>query len=83
MGCPHEAMVEEQKGYSLWIGGNDARRPTQGYLLKEFCTEEEILDIMDRINKVFVKYRTQPGKQRLGNIIQEIGFGPFVAELME
>ncbi|HPR41460.1 MAG TPA: Coenzyme F420 hydrogenase/dehydrogenase, beta subunit C-terminal domain [Candidatus Methanofastidiosa archaeon] len=82
-GCPHEAMVEDQVGYSLWIGGNDARRPTEGYLLKDFCTEEEIMDLMDRINKVFVKYRTQPGKQRLGNIIKEIGIGPFTAELME
>jgi len=80
-GCPHEAMVEEKVGYSLWIGGNDARRPTEGFLLKDFCTEEEILDIMDRLNKVFVKYRTQPGKQRLGNVIKQIGVGEFIKEL--
>ncbi|MBN1785503.1 MAG: Coenzyme F420 hydrogenase/dehydrogenase, beta subunit C-terminal domain [Candidatus Methanofastidiosa archaeon] len=82
-GCPHEAMVEDKCGYSLWIGGNDARRPTEGYLVKDFCTEEEILDMMDRINKAFVKHRTEPGKQRLGNIIETIGIGPFMDELKD
>jgi len=80
-GCPHEAMIEDKCGYSIWIGGNDARRPTQGFLLKEFCSEDEILEIMDKLNKIFVKYRTQPGKQRLGNIIERIGTGQFISEL--
>jgi len=81
--CPHEAMLEDKCGYSVWIGGNDGRRPTEGVLLKEFCTEEEILSLMDKINKVFVKHRTQPGKQRLGNILEEIGVGQFLHELGE
>ena len=81
-GCPHEAAVEDKSGYSLWIGGNDARRPTDGILLKSFCTKEEIPALVEKIGSVFVKYRTQPGKERLGNIIERIGEGQIVKEVL-
>jgi len=81
-GCPHEAALEDKIGYSVWIGGNDARKPTDGILLKEFCTKEEIPALIDKIGSVFVKYRTKPGKERLGNIIDLVGEGQFVREVM-
>jgi coenzyme F420-reducing hydrogenase beta subunit len=81
-GCPHEAAVEDKLGYSVWIGGNDARKPTDGMLLKEFCTKEEIPALIDKIGAVFVKYRTKPGKERLGNIIEMVGEGQFVREVL-
>jgi coenzyme F420 hydrogenase subunit beta len=81
--CPHEAMVEEKRGFYLYIGANDARRPTQSILLRTFVTEEEIPPIVDKILKLLGKYRTQPGKQRLGNIIAQIGVGEFIRELNE
>jgi coenzyme F420 hydrogenase subunit beta len=82
-GCPHEAAVEEQKGYSVWIGGNDGRRPTNGVLLKTFCTKEEIPSLVDKVGKTFVKYRTKPGKERLGNIIELVGEGQFISEVLK
>ncbi len=82
-GCPHDAAVEDKIGYSVWIGGNDARRPTNGVLLKEFCTRDEIPSLVEQIGKVFVKYRTKPGKERLGNIIELIGEGQFIREVLQ
>ncbi|MCM1987835.1 Coenzyme F420 hydrogenase/dehydrogenase, beta subunit C-terminal domain [Methanococcoides seepicolus] len=82
-GCPHEAAVEEQRGYSVWIGGNDGRRPTNGVLLKTFCTKEEIPSLIDKVGKTFVKYRTKPGKERLGNIIELVGEGQFISEVLK
>ncbi len=81
-GCPHEAALEDKVGYSVWIGANDARRPTDGVLLKEFCTKEEIPALIDKIAATFVKYRTKPGKERLGNIIELVGEGQFVSEVL-
>jgi coenzyme F420 hydrogenase subunit beta len=37
-----EAVIETERGYTMWIGGNDARRPADGIWLKSFCTKEEI-----------------------------------------
>jgi coenzyme F420 hydrogenase subunit beta len=81
--CPHEAMVEEKRGFNLYIGANDARRPTQSILLRTFISEEEVPAIVDRILALLNKYRTQPGKQRLGNIIDQVGVGEFIRELNE
>ena len=81
-GCPHEAAVEDKLGYSVFIGGNDARKPTNGILLKEFCTKEEIPPLINKIASTFVKYRTKPGKERLGNIIELVGEGQFVREVL-
>lgn len=81
-GCPHEAALEDEIGYSVWIGGNDARKPTNGILLKEFCTKDEIPALVQRIGDVFVKYRTKPGKERLGNIIELVGEGQFINEVL-
>ncbi|MGP8319568.1 MAG: Coenzyme F420 hydrogenase/dehydrogenase, beta subunit C-terminal domain [Methanosarcinaceae archaeon] len=82
-GCPHEGAVEDMVGYSVWIGGNDARRPTDGVLLKPFCTKEEIPELVNKVASVFVKYRTKPGKERLGNIIELVGEGQFIKEVLE
>lgn len=82
-GCPHEAMVEDKRGCSLWIGGNDARRPTEAILLRSFIPEEEIPQVVDNVLKLIGKYVTQPGRQRLGNIIDQVGIGEFTKELNE
>ncbi len=80
--CPHEAAVEDARGYSVWIGGNSGRRPTKAVLLKEFCTKEEIPALMEKVRQTFVKYRTKPGKERLGNIIAKVGEGQFIREVL-
>ncbi len=81
--CPHEAMIEEAKGYSLWIGGNDARIPTDGILLKNFCTKEDLFRLINSVAAVFLKYRTKPGRERLGNVIRRVGEGEFLREVFE
>jgi coenzyme F420 hydrogenase subunit beta len=82
-GCPHEAALEDKRGYSLWIGGNGARRPTEGVLIKSFCDEEEIIETINDVARAFIKYRTNPGKERLGNIMDKIGQGTFIKEILE
>ena len=81
--CPHEAMLEENKGYALWIGGNDARIPTDGILLRNFCTKEDLVRLINSVAAVFIKYRTKPGRERLGNVIQRVGEGEFLREVFE
>lgn len=80
-GCPREGAIEGKRGFSVWIGGNSARRPTDGILLKSFCTPEEIPIIIDRVSSHFAKHRTQPGKERLGNIMEKVGKGEFVSTM--
>ncbi len=81
--CPHEAVVETERGYSMWIGGNDARRPADGILLKSFCTKEEIPVLIDAVAKTLVKYKTKPGRERLGNVMKNVGEGKFVKEVLD
>ncbi len=80
-GCPHEGAIEGKRGFSIWIGGNSARRPTDGILLKSFCTAEEIPVIINKVSSHFAKHRTQPGKERLGNIMEKVGKGEFVSTM--
>jgi coenzyme F420-reducing hydrogenase beta subunit len=82
-GCPHEAVVETERGYSMWIGGNDARRPTDGILLKSFCKREEIPVLIDSVAKTLVKYKTKPGRERLGNVMKNVGEGKFIKEVLD
>ena len=65
------------------IGGNDARRLGDGILLKSFCTKEEIPELIDAVAKTFVKYRTKPGRERLGNVIKDVGEGKFIEEVLD
>ena len=65
------------------IGANDARRPADGILLKSFCTAEEIPKLIDAVASTFVRYRTKPGRERLGNVIKNVGEGRFIKEVLE
>ncbi|NOR59792.1 MAG: nitrite reductase, partial [Methanosarcinales archaeon] len=82
-GCPNEAAIEKERGYTMWIGANDARRPADGILLKSFCTTEEIPELIDAVAGTFVKYRTKPGRERLGNVIANVGEGRFLKEVLD
>ncbi|MCD4799201.1 MAG: Coenzyme F420 hydrogenase/dehydrogenase, beta subunit C-terminal domain [Methanosarcinales archaeon] len=82
-GCPNEAAIEKERGYTMWIGANDARRPSDGILLKSFCTTEEIPELIDAVAGTFVKYRTKPGRERLGNVIANVGEGMFLKEVLD
>jgi len=80
--CPNEAIEKEHR-YTMWIGANDARRPADGIFLKSFCTTEEIPELIDAVAGTFVKYRTKPGRERLGNVIANVGEGRFLKEVLD
>ena len=82
-GCPNEAMIEAERGYSVWIGGNDARRPADGILLKSFCKPEEIPAIIDAVAQTLLKYKKKPGRERLGNVMRRVGEGKFIKEVLD
>jgi coenzyme F420 hydrogenase subunit beta len=82
-GCPNEAAIEKERGYTMRIGANDARRPADGILLKSFCTSEEIPKLIDAVASTFLKYRTKPGRERLGNVIKNVGEGRFLKEVLD
>jgi coenzyme F420 hydrogenase subunit beta len=79
-GCPHEAVIETEHGYSTWLGDSDARRPAGGILLKSFCTKEEIPGLVDAVAKTLVKYKTKTGRERLGNVMKSEG--KFINEVL-
>ncbi|MEA1908399.1 MAG: 4Fe-4S binding protein, partial [Euryarchaeota archaeon] len=82
-GCPSEAAIEKERGYTMWIGANDARRPADGTLLKSFCTAEEIPGLIDAVAKTLVKHKTKPGRERLGNVMKNVGEGKFIKEVLD
>ena len=79
-GCPHEAVIETERGYTMWLGGNDARRPADGIWLKSFCTKEEIQGLIDAVAKTLAKYKTKTGRDRLGNVMKSEG--KFIKEVL-
>ena len=80
--CPHEAVLEEKRGYAMWIGGNDARRASDGVLLKSFCTREEIPSLITSVADTFTKHRRKPGRERLGNVMKRVGEAEFIKEVL-
>lgn len=39
--------------------------------------------MIDAVAKTFVKYRTKPGRERLGNVIKDVGEGKFIEEVLD
>jgi len=67
-------LIGTSKGWRLLVGGCSAGRPRIGQMLAENLSDEEALSLVD---KVITYYKNQGKKQRLGAMIDEIGFDAF------
>lgn len=79
--CPIEANVEEETGYSIYLGGNVGRHPRLAHKILSYAEEEEVLRIIAASTRVF-KAKAER-KERFGALIERIGLGDFLKELFE
>lgn len=73
-------FVGKPKGWTVMVGGNAASRPQLAQELVEGLTEEQALEVTDRIIKIY----EQEGKkaERLGKFIDRIGLAAFKEKVL-
>jgi NAD(P)H-nitrite reductase large subunit len=72
-------IMGTSKGFRLYAGGNSGLNPRLGDLIAEELSEDETLDLVDRIINF---YKRKDQKKRLGSVIDEIGLDAFKAEVL-
>ena len=77
--CPLDAVVEESKGYSVFLGGKVGRHPRLATKVTSFSDEEEVFDIIEETVRVFQDKGLR--KERLGALIDRIGLSMFLKEI--
>ncbi len=69
------------RGFNIYIGGTGGVIPRQGDLLIEHCTDNEVLEMVD---KIISHYKDNARKNdRLGRLIDRVGLDTIKAELLE
>lgn len=86
-GCPNscsEPMIKDiglmgtAKGFTLSVGGSAGPRPRLGSVVAKDLTEEQALDLVEKIINFYKKY---PKPRRIGEVIDEIGLEKFKEEV--
>ena len=72
-------LMGTSKGFRLYAGGTSGVNPRLGNLIAEELSENESLDLIDRIINFYKKTNQ---KKRLGKIIDEIGLDTFKKEVL-
>jgi NAD(P)H-nitrite reductase len=82
-GCPNSCadpefrdvgLIGKAKGWNVLVGGCGGRKPRIGQVLAEKLTDDEALELVDRI---IVYYKENAEKKRLGAFIDQVGFDNF------
>jgi len=79
--CPTSSLQEEARGYKVLLGGKLGRHPRLATQLPGVHSVEEIPAIMNRLMDLFMR-RCVRG-ERLGEIIERMGWEEFLQELGE
>ncbi|MCQ6962098.1 NAD(P)/FAD-dependent oxidoreductase [Methanolobus chelungpuianus] len=66
------------KGYTVMVGGNAAIRPRLADVIADELTEDEVLQLVD---KIISFCKTNGSKHRLGRVIDEMGLDKFKKEI--
>ena len=72
-------LMGTSKGFRVYAGGSSGVNPRLGDLIDEELSEEQALELVDRI---IVFYKRINQKKRLGKIIDEIGLNTFKGEIL-
>lgn len=72
-------LMGTSKGFRLYVGGSSGVVPRLGDLIAEELSENEALEMVDRI---ITFYKKTNQKKRLGKIIDEIGLDTFKKEIV-
>ncbi len=86
-GCPNSCsepsikdigIMGTPKGYTLSVGGSAGPRPRLGDIVAKDLSEEQVLDLVD---KIITFYKGYGKKRRIGEVLDEIGIEKFKAEV--
>lgn len=86
-GCPNSCsepaikdigLMGTAKGFTLSVGGSAGPRPRLGNVVAKDLTEEQALDLVERIINFYKGY---PKSRRIGEVIDEIGLEKFKTEV--
>lgn len=72
-------LMGTSKGFRLYAGGSSGVTPRLGDLIAEELSENDALDLVDRIINFYKRINQ---KKRLGKIIDEIGLDNFKTEIL-
>lgn len=67
-------FVGENNGFKCYVGGSASAAPRIGDLIAEGLTEEEALDLVE---KIIAYLKEKNSKKRVGRLIEEIGIDEF------
>ncbi len=70
---------KKEIGYAVYIGGCGGKNPRIGFKLEKIFTDNEVLSLIARVVE-FYKNNAKP-RQRLGQLIEEIGQNAFLEEI--
>ncbi len=71
-------LMGTPKGFTLSVGGSAGPRPRLGSVVAKDLTEEQALDLVEKIINFYKNY---PKPRRIGEVIDEIGLEKFKAEV--
>lgn len=71
-------LMGTAKGFNLSVGGSAGPRPRLGNVVAKDLTEEQALDLIERIINFYKGY---PKQRRIGEVIDEMGLEKFKAEV--
>ncbi len=77
--CPNDLIVEEYKGYKIFVGGKIGRHPRLGKELSEEKTPEDVVTLFRKIIN-WSKKNTSVG-ERFGDCLERVGFEKFKKEI--
>jgi len=86
-GCPNSCsepaikdigLMGTAKGFNLSVGGSAGPRPRLGNIVAKDLTEEQALDLVEKIINF---YKIYPKSRRIGEVIDEIGLDKFKEEV--
>ncbi|MBW9220623.1 Coenzyme F420 hydrogenase/dehydrogenase, beta subunit C-terminal domain [Methanothermococcus sp. SCGC AD-155-M21] len=78
--CPNEGRDIKEGGYMVYVGGKSGREIINGIPLR-LMDIEEIINLIDKVLKVYIKYAQKPQRERLGAVMHRIGTGKFLEEV--
>jgi len=78
--CPFDLINVSNRGYLITVGGKRGRHPKIGRELVEVRTEEEVIDIVDRL--VYYVYRRAWSGRLLSDQLDDIKFEEFKQEVL-
>jgi dissimilatory sulfite reductase (desulfoviridin) alpha/beta subunit len=78
--CPNDALMVNQSGWQVFVGGKWGRRPQLGTTIANFVQTDQIPDMVEKILNFYIKFANK--RERLGELINRIGLEKFRKEVL-